>query len=319
MSFKNLIMASKIKSIFQLLRVRQYYKNLMIFVGIFFSYRLFDFFLYFPLLIGFVLLCCASSFNYIINDIRDIKNDKNHPEKIRKKPLASGELPVSFAILLIFILAVIIALSLIFIIPNIGLTLMIIFIIVTGQLYNHLFKNYAFIDILILSTGYLWRALAGCVIIGEYISGWLYFAIFLIALFLSIAKRKGDLQLLGTEKAVDHKKVYDQYSLKLLDQFYVMTAVSLFMTYSLYLIFKFNLFIPESVNTNELLVIVTIPISLYLIMRFMYLTSSKPEIARNTEKAFLDRGMIIAFLTLLAILTFCFYFDEIIEVLKLKL
>ncbi len=309
-------MASKIKSFFQLLRVRQYYKNVMIFVGIFFSYRLFEFDLYFPLLLGFVLLCCASSINYIINDIGDIKNDKKHPEKMRKKPLASGELPVSFAILLIFILIAIIALSLIFVIPNIGLILMIIFIIATGQLYNHFFKNYAFIDILILSTGYVWRALAGCAIIGEYVSGWLYFAIFEIALFLSIAKRKGDLLLLGKEKAVEHKKVYDQYSQKLLDQFYVMTAGSLFMTYSLYLIFKFNLDTPENAGLNVLLVIVTIPISLYLIMRFMYLTSAKPEIARSTEKAFLDRGMIIAFLTLLVILIFSFYSDEIIKIFK---
>ena len=316
MPFKNLIMASKIKSFFQLLRVRQYYKNLMIFVGIFFSYRLFEFSLYFPLLIGFILLCCTSSFNYIINDIRDIKNDKKHPEKMRKKPLASGELPVSFAIVLLFILVVIITLSLMFIIPNIGLILMIIFIIATGQLYNLFFKNYAFIDILILSTGYLWRALAGCFIIEEFVSGWLYFAIFEIALFLSIAKRKGDLLLLGKEKAVEHKKVYDQYSQKLLDQFYVMTAGSLFMTYSLYLIFKFNLDTPENAGLNVLLVIVTIPISLYLIMRFMYLTSAKPEIARSTEKAFLDRGMIIAFLTLLVILIFSFYSDEIIKIFK---
>jgi 4-hydroxybenzoate polyprenyltransferase len=196
-----------------------------------------------------------------------------------------------------------------FIVPNIGLILMIIFIIATGQLYNYFFKNYAFIDILILSTGYLWRTLAGCAIIEEYVSAWLYLAIFEIALFLSIAKRKGDLILLGREKAIEHKKVYDQYSQKLLDQFQVMTAVSLFLTYSLYLIFKFNLVIPGSASFNENISIITIPISLYIIMRFMYLTSAKPEIARNTEKAFLDRGMIIAFLTLLLILIYSFYFD----------
>ncbi|MFX1499963.1 MAG: UbiA prenyltransferase family protein [Promethearchaeota archaeon] len=310
-------MVSKIKSIFQLLRVRQYYKNFMIFVGIFFSYKLFDLHLYFPLLFGFILLCCASSFNYIINDIRDIKNDRKHPEKIRKKPLASGELSVSFAILLLSILIAIIIFSLIFIIPNIGLTLMIIFIIATGQLYNYIFKYYAFIDILILSTGYIWRALAGCLIINEIISGWLFFAIFEIALFLSIAKRKGDLQFLGTEKATEHKKVYDQYSQKLLDQFYVMTAVSLFMTYSLYLIFKFDLSMPENASLNEWCAVITIPISFYLIMRFMYLTSSKPEIARNTEKAFLDRGMIIAFLIMLVILIFSFYLKDIVELINI--
>jgi len=95
-----------------------------------------------------------------------------------------------------------------------------------------------------------------------------------------------------------------------------MTADSLFLTYSLYLIFKFNLFIPGSASFNENIAILTIPISLYLIMRFMYLTSAKPEIARNTEKAFLDRGIVIAFLILLLILTFSFYFDEIITLIQ---
>jgi len=310
-------MASRIRNIVRLLRIRQYYKNVMIFVGLFFSVRLFDTSLYFPLIIGFVLLCCASSFNYIINDIRDIENDKMHPEKIKKKPLASGELSVSSAVFLLSFLVLIITLAVIFIIPNIGLLVMIILMIITGQLYNHLLKNYAFIDIIILSTGYLWRALAGCAIIKEYVSAWLFLAIFEIALFLSIAKRKGDLLLLGKEKAFEHKKVYDQYSQKLLDQFYVMIAGSLFMTYSLYLIYKINLFLPGIPNLNEYIVVSTIPISLYIIMRFMYLTSAKPEISRNAEKAFLDKGIIIAAIILLVILFYSFYFDILIDLLNL--
>lgn len=312
-------MVNKIKSIFHLLRVRQYYKNVMIFVGFFFSQRLFEISLYFTMIIGFILLCCASSFNYIINDLRDIEKDKTHPEKLRKRPLASGELSIPFAIILLMILVLVIITCLIFIIPNpnIMFIFMIIMIIITGQFYNYLLKNYAFIDILILSTGYLWRALAGCAIIEEYVSAWLFLAIFEIALFLSIAKRKGDLMLLGKDKATEHKKVYDQYSSKLLDQFQVMTASSLFITYSLYLIFKFELYIPGSASFIEYMVIFTIPISLYIIMRFMYLTSAKPEIARSTEKAFGDKGFIIAALLLSIFLFLSFYFNEIVEILNL--
>lgn len=312
-------MASKIKNVIHLLRIRQYYKNVMIFVGIFFSELLFpfDFIRYYNLIVGFILLCCASSFNYIINDIRDVENDKKHPEKMSKKPLASGELQVSTAIFLLSLLVLIMTMSLIFIIPNIGLMLMIILMITTGQLYNLFLKNYAFIDIIILSTGYLWRALAGCAIIDQYVSAWLFLAIFEVALFLSIAKRKGDLKLLGREKAFEHKKVYDQYSQKLLDQFYVLIAGSLFMTYSLYLIIKFDLINPGGANLNEYIVIFTIPISLYIIMRFMYLTSINPKIARNVEKAFLDKGLIIAAGILIIILFFSFYFEKIIEILNL--
>ena len=314
---KKLIMASKIRSIFHLLRIRQYYKNLLIIIGIFFSQRIFDISLYLPLTIGFVVLCCASSFNYIINDIRDIENDKSHPEKMKKRPLASGDLPVYFAILLLILLSAIIIFCLIFLIPNLFLVIMIILLIVSGQLYNHLLKHYAFIDILLLSTGYLWRALAGCAIIGQNVSAWLFLAIFEIAIFLSIAKRKGDLMLLGKDKAIEHKKVYDQYSLKILDNFHTIIAGSLFMTYSLYLIINFELHKPGSAEVYEYISIFTIPLSLYIIMRYMYLTSAKAEIARNTEKAFLDKGIIIAGLILFTILFTAFYFEKFIAMFNL--
>ena len=307
-------MTSKIRSVLHLLRIRQYYKNVLIFVAVFFSRKIFYPNLYFPLILGFILLCCASSFNYIINDIIDIENDKKHQEKLKKKPLASGELPMYVAVLLIIAIVGFMTFSLVFLIPNISLLVMIIFIIVTGQSYNHFFKKYAFIDILVLSTGYLWRALSGVVIINDYISAWLFLAIFEIAMFLSIAKRKGDLMYLGKDKAIEHKKVYDQYSLKLLEQFHVLIAGSLFMTYSLYLILKFSLFEP-TINLQEYIVIFTIPISLYLIMRFMYLTTAKPELARKTEKAFFDKGIIISGLFLFFILFFSFYFDIIISIL----
>ena len=307
-------MTSKIRSISHLLRVRQYYKNVLIFVSVFFSRRIFEPSLYFPLFLGFILLCCASSFNYIINDIRDIERDKQHQEKMKKKPLASGELPLYFAVLLLIGIVGVMVFSVIFLIPNFGFIIMLILIILTGQFYNHFFKNYAFIDILVLSTGYLWRALSGVVIINDNISAWLFLAIFQVAMFLSIAKRKGDLLYLGEEKAIEHKKVYDQYSLKLLDQFHVLIAGSLFMTYSLYLILEFYPF-ESAINLKEFIMIFTIPISLYIIMRFMYLTSSKPEIARRTEKVFKDRGIIIAGLFLVGILFLSFYFETILVIL----
>ena len=306
-------MASKIRNIITLLRIRQYYKNVLIFVSIFFSKRLFEFSLYIPLIFGFILLCCTSSFNYIINDIIDIEHDKKHPEKLKKKPLASGALSTYFAVALIMVLIAIIIFSLLFLIPNWDFALMIVLIVITGQAYNHFLKNYAFIDIIILSTGYLWRALAGCMIIREFISAWLFLVIFEIAMFLSIAKRKGDLQFLGEDKAIEHKKVYDQYSVKLLDQFHVMIAGSLFMTYSLYLIVKFNLFEQESIKLWEYIAIFTIPVLFYIIMRYTYLTSAKPEIARRPERAFLDKSILIAGFIFLGTIFITFYFEQIIS------
>ncbi|MFX0187074.1 MAG: UbiA prenyltransferase family protein [Candidatus Hodarchaeota archaeon] len=311
-------MSSKIKNILNLLRVRQYYKNGLIFVGAFFSGKLIDPSLWYLLIIGFVLLCCASSFNYVINDIRDIEKDKKHVEKLEKRPLASGDLSVLFAVVLLAILlAIISGLITVFIFPNWNFIIMVLLIIITGQLYNHLFKKIAFIDVLSLSLIYLWRALAGCFLIEVFISPWLFLAIFEIALFLVIAKRKGDLLLIGEEKAANYKKSYDKYSQKLLDQFHVIIAGALFITYSLYLIIHFNLFSAENVNLHEYITILTIPLSLYIIMRYMYLTSARPEIARSTEKALLDPGIVIAGILLLGILTYSFYIGAFIRLLNL--
>ena len=94
----------------------------------------------------------------------------------------------------------------------------------------------------------------------------------------------------------------------------MLIAISLSMTYSLYLILKISLFEP-TINLQEYIVIFTIPISLYIIMRFMYLTSSKPEIARRTEKAFLDKGIITSGLLLFLILFTAFYYDIIVGLL----
>ncbi|MHA1284878.1 MAG: UbiA family prenyltransferase [Promethearchaeota archaeon] len=309
-------MKNVIKNTLQLLRLRQYYKNVLIFIGIFFSKRLFDFSTYIPLIIGFIILCCTSSINYIINDIIDVEHDKKHSEKIKKKPLASGALSIKFAFFIVLILLLIIVLSFIFLIPRWDFALMIILIIITGQSYNNYFKNHAFVDVIILSTGYLWRALSGCIIIEEYISAWLFLVIFEIAMFLSLAKRRGDLQFLGKENAIEHKKVYNQYSEELLNQFNVIIGTSLFMTYSLYLILKFNLFEPKSVKPYEYIAIFTIPILFYIIMRYMYLTTSKPEIARNPERVIFDKGIIISGAFFLTILFITFYFDWVINFLN---
>ncbi|MFX1394299.1 MAG: UbiA prenyltransferase family protein [Promethearchaeota archaeon] len=311
-------MQSKIKNILNLIRVRQYYKNGLIFVGAFFSGKLIEFSIWYLLIIGFIILCCASSFNYIINDIRDIEKDKKHKEKLEKRPLASGDLSVFFAIiLLVVLLGIAGGLIIIFILPNWNFIIMIFLILITGQLYNHIFKKIAFVDILSLSLIYLWRALAGCFLIEVFISPWLFLAIFETALFLVIAKRKGDLMFIGEEEASKHKKSYDKYSQKLLDQFHIIIAGALFITYSLYLIIHFSLFSAESVNIHEYITILTIPLSLYIIMRYMYLTSVKPEIARNTEKALFDPGIIIAGITILGILTYSYYITAFFRLLNI--
>jgi hypothetical protein len=111
-----------------------------------------------------------------------------------------------------------------------------------------------------------------------------------------------------------------QPSFKLLDQFHIIISGSIFITYALYLIIKFNLFATEEgplPQLNEYITILTIPLALYIIMRFMYLTNAKPKLARRAEKAFFDTGIIIAGLIMGTILFYSFYYDNIINILSI--
>ena len=308
-------MSEKIKDILTLLRIRQYYKNGLIFVGAFFSRKMLSSSNFPFLVLGFIILCLVSSINYIINDIRDIEKDKHHPEKLEKKPLASGRISKLTAYILLLGIIVFVIVILIFVIPNIGFIVMLLLLIITGQAYNHFFKNFAFADILVLSLGYIWRSLSGCLLINVYISPWLFLAIFEIALFLVIAKRKGDLILLGEKKAEKHKKSYDEYSLDLLEQFHNMIGGSLFITYALYLILRFDLFSQEGLLINDYLVFLTLPALLYIIMRYLYLINESPEAARNAELVFFDKGIVIAGLFMGAILGYVFYYDLVLTVI----
>ena len=308
-------MVKKIISILKLLRVKQYYKNLLVFIGAFFGQMILDFSLWFVLALGFVSACCTSSINYIVNDIVDIKKDQSHPEKSKKRPLATGELSRGFAFLLLLVLICVVIFSLIFIIPNLYFSLMLLSIIILGQLYNFILKNQAFIDIICLAVGYIIRAVAGCFLIEVFVSPWLFLAIFLVALFLVICKRNADLVLIGEENASKHKKIYDKYSIKLLEELHVLIASSLFITYSLYVIIgPFNL-LGENVKLYQYSSVLTIPLVLYLLMRYMYLLRANPQIARSPERAFLDKGIIISGVIIVIILFIAFYFDSLMQIL----
>ncbi len=284
----------KIKDLISLLRVRQWYKSVILFIGPLFAQKMGDLSLYPALFAGLFLISFASSFNYIMNDIIDIEADKRHPEKAVKRPLAAGRISKAggiFFMILVGAIALVGSFILSLVVVDWRVFLMVILIILNGLLYNFVFKYHAFLDIITLSVLYIWRALAGCLIIHVSISPWLIVAIFLLALFLVISKRRADLELLGEENAANHKKIYDQYSLKMLDNLHVMILTSLFMVYILYAILGQFSFL-----------IISIPVALYLLMRYSFLMLTKPAVARNTERAFLDRGMLIGILIVLVIL-----------------
>jgi len=269
----------KLGDIVFLLRLHQWYKNLIIFLAIIFSGNFLNIDSIFLTFIGFIALVCISSSNYILNDLVDLEQDKLNPEKT-KRPLCSGKINRSFAIFLFFILLIIgfvIAyfLDILFLYIAIG-----IFLIST--LYSVYLKHMVFADIIAISSNFILRAVAGAVIINVFISSWLVMGVFFFAMFLVTGKRYGEISFLK-ENAINHRKVLNHYSKDLL--------FSLFNVFMALLIIIFALY---SFSSEHRLIIWTTPLFVYIVLRYYYLILLNHSLVRNPEQAYHDKPLLIA-------------------------
>jgi len=122
----------------KLIRANQWYKNLVIFLSLIFGKELFNLFAFQQTIIGFLALCLISSSNYIINDIIDIKKDRNNPEK-KNRPLASGSIKIWQA-LIIFLFLLLLGLYISFSLSKIFFIFVLTLLTFT-QLYSFILKN----------------------------------------------------------------------------------------------------------------------------------------------------------------------------------
>lgn len=281
-----------LKEILISMRPKQWYKNLVIFIGIAFSLNLLNFNLWITVISAFIIFCLLSGSIYLINDVLDIKKDRKHPKKC-KRPLPSGALKPYQAI---FSAALFIILSL-FWSYFINLPFLIIaaafFILI--WVYSLFLKQYIIVDILVISTGFVMRAIAGALAISVMVSPWLIICTFLLALFLALGKRRHELFLLG-DGAKEHRQSLDGYSTIMLDQMIIITTSILIMSYSLYTFFSGNI-----------LMMLTIPFAFYGIFRYLFLIHSE-NMGGEPEMLFKDRGMLISIILWILIVVGVLYF-----------
>ncbi len=269
-----------IRAILQEIRVKQWYKNLVIFIPLIFAEKLFDFNSITTVIIGFVSLCLISSTNYILNDITDIKRDREHPEK-KNRPVASGKISVKEALIITALLGA--ASLLIGAAVNSAFVLMPLTLFLLTQTYNLKIKEIPFADVHVIAVNFFIRTTAGSVALNVPISPWLGLTIFLLALFLGTGKRKTEMELLG-ENAAKHKIVYKKYTKEMLTCMADITATLLIIAYSLYTFLKH----PENYD-----MMITIPFVTFIIFRYLYFIHSNNKIARKTELIFTDKQMMI--------------------------
>lgn len=216
----------------RLLRVKQYIKNLLVFFPLFFALKINDLQLLKQTSIAFFAFCFAASSIYILNDIRDLDNDRAHPQK-KTRPLASGKISIKSALFLsLFMLFAALLLSLF---GGIKLLIIIGVYIIINVGYSFGLKNLSLIDIFIISAGFLMRLVAGTHyggIVGVNPSHWIIIMTFLMSLFLAFAKRRDDLVL--AEKGVDVRKSIHGYSIEFVNHAMSVMSAVLIVSYLLY-------------------------------------------------------------------------------------
>ena len=283
-----------LQALFVAMRPRQWTKNLALFVGLVFAHQLFHGALYARAVLAFIIFCLSSSAIYIFNDILDLEKDRQHPLK-RLRPLASGRLPVSWAItgggvLILCSSAIVLAMfsfpvshdiytryggaNMLFAISVVGYVSLMFF-------YSIYLKHIVLIDVFTIAGGFVLRILAGTFVISVIVSPWLYLVTCFLSLFLALSKRRHELTFLQ-KQASEHRQILKEYNLQLLDQMITIVVTCTLIAYSLYTF--------EGPTGNQRLII-TIPFVLYGMFRYLYLVYVRMEGGSPEEVLLRDRPM----------------------------
>jgi 4-hydroxybenzoate polyprenyltransferase len=247
---------SRGRAAFVSLRPRQWTKNLLLFAGIVFAAELGDLSRWVDALAAFGAYCAASSAAYLVNDVRDAEDDRRHPLK-RIRPVARGELSARAALLLAGGLA---AVALVLVVPLGPDAVALLGAFAALQLaYSFGLKHVVLIDVMAIGGLFVLRAAAGADAVEVRISPWLLLCTALLALFLGLAKRRGELVLAGAD-ATPGRPVLDAYSLALVDQLVTVVAASTIIAYSLYTF---------TAHSNAMMA--TIPFVLFGVFRYLLL------------------------------------------------
>ena len=276
------------KQLYYLFRVNHYIKNLLVFVPLLFASGLSDLSKLVLSFKAFIIFSLIASVVYVINDLFDIKFDKKHPQKRKLKPLASGKISISFAYFSIAILSII---SIFILLNSKNLINVFLIYIIMNVFYSFFLKFIPILDIFILSFNYILRVYAGSVIIDVPLSNWMAITIFAGAIFISALKRRQEIIIHGTSS----RPVLKKYSINYLNKIADYSAILSIVFYCLYVI-----------SVNEKLII-TIPLVLFGILRYNYLSESKNFSDSPIDEIIKDKqNLILVIIWLILILLFNF-------------
>jgi len=239
------------------LRPRQWTKNLLLFAGIIFAAEIGDAARWLQAGAAFALYCAASSAAYLVNDLVDAPADRLHPVK-RRRPLARGELTPRVAVVSASAL-VGVAAALAGALGLVAIGFLALFLAIQTA-YTLGLKHVVLVDVMAIAALFVVRAAAGADAVDVRISPWLLVCTALLALFLGLGKRRGELVLVGAE-TTPGRPVLEGYSLELIDQLIAVVAAATVLAYTVYTL---------TARESQALA-VTIPFVLFGVFRYLLL------------------------------------------------
>lgn len=275
------------RSVLKLVWPHQYLKNGFVLLGPLFAHQ-WDLVTLGQALLAFLAFCCMASAVYVLNDIMDIEADRVHPVKCRR-PLPSGAISLGIAKRL---LAGLVVGSLVLSLLVSGwVTLFVASYFVINIFYSWHLKHVVILDVFLISSGFMLRILAGTVGLGIAPSAWLLLCGLMVTLFLGFAKRRAELLMLEN---IEHgnggltRRVLDDYSPAMLEQFIAVTAACTVLAYGLYTVS------PKTValhGSDDL--IYTLPFVVYGIFRYLYLLHHRSRGNDTAKDLVTDRHLLV--------------------------
>ncbi len=281
-------------------RPRQWIKNFAVFAALIFSGTILDRANQIKAFEAFLLFCIFSSATYLLNDVFDVERDKRHPFK-KKRPIASGLIPAPVAVgFALFSIIVFLPLSY-------KLSPAFFFAVLTYLIlqlfYSAYLKQIILLDVLVIAAGFVLRVYGGVWVIDAHLNVWFLLSITSFALFLAIGKRRSERTLME-EQAPAHRATLLHYPESLLDSLTSMFATSAWLTYAFFAFLQPPIQAGQTLHnllgglelpfTQAKYLMVTVPVVIYAVMRYLYVIYEKKE-GESPERVLLsDQPMLIS-------------------------
>ncbi|WP_019555698.1 decaprenyl-phosphate phosphoribosyltransferase [Thiomicrorhabdus arctica] len=258
----------------KLMRPHQWIKNGFVFAPLLFTGLFLDLVAVGQALLAFMLFSLAAAATYVVNDLKDIEQDKQHPVKSLKRPLASGLVkPLQAKQLLVGLYAILLT-GFWFQPAVMGV---IVGYLLLNVAYSYYLKHQPVLDIFTIAIGFVLRVYAGAMAIAVPVSSLMFVTTLCLALFLASIKRRQE--LLQTNQ--QGRKVLALYSVTLIDRYAEISATGALLFYSLFVM-----------NVHPELM-VTIPFVLFGLFRYWYLSEMLGEGESPTEALMTDHQLLL--------------------------